>query len=275
MCFFLKRCRLGLIMWRLGGWLKCDELVGEDVWEGVVGYDDDGFLLLVELVYGVLEGDFGLCVECCCGLVEDDDVGGGVEGARESEALPLAARDVARFGEVGTQYGLVFMGEGVDEVVDVGLLGGLLRPLRIGGRGVVAELDVLGCGIGVEAEILVESRDVEGRLPRVDLVEWGVVDGDGAVVGGEEASEDFGGRGFACAVGTGYDDGLPLFNCEAETFDGGGGVAGIGVGDVAEGDDVERGGKRQRRSGRDWGIEEIDEILGVDLLCEQACGVAR
>jgi len=53
--------------------------------------DDEHGFLAVERVDGVHDGGFGLIVEGGCGLVEEENVRIGVEGAGDTDTLALSA----------------------------------------------------------------------------------------------------------------------------------------------------------------------------------------
>ena len=105
------------------------------------------------------------------GVIEDEDVGIGEEGACESHPLALAARK----GEAPlADDGVVAAGEGEDELVRFRGLGGGDHVVE-GGVG-DAESDVVPDRVGEEEALLEDHADLAAQGVEGDVAHVGVVD---------------------------------------------------------------------------------------------------
>ncbi|KAJ0160181.1 hypothetical protein CTA2_8415 [Colletotrichum tanaceti] len=116
----------------------------------------------------LLEGGLAGGVEGAGALVEQQQAGLAHEGAGDGQALPLAAGET---GGRGPALGVVALGQGGDDVVDVGQPAGLL-DLGLGG---------LGVGGGAEADVEADAAVEQGRVLRHD--------GDGVPEGGRQVGD--------------------------------------------------------------------------------------
>jgi len=171
----------------------------------VVGGEDDGFLVALELFDDVVNFAADLWVEAGGGFVEENDFGIVDERDGESEALLLAAgklgvESIAFFFEPETldkffrfAVALIKTGEEIERFLDakfVGQGGGLKR-----GADFVFEGGGIGFGIAA-------------------------ADDGGAAVGVAKAFEDFDGAGFAGAVGAEKAKDFAFVDGEADAADG-------------------------------------------------------
>ncbi|GJC99127.1 hypothetical protein ColKHC_07953 [Colletotrichum higginsianum] len=116
----------------------------------------------------LLEGGFAGGVQGARALVEQQQTRLAHEGAGDGQALPLPAGET---GGRGPALGVVPLGQGHDDVVDVGQLAGLL-DLGLGR---------LGVGGGAEADVEADAAVEQGRVLGHD--------GDGVPEGGREVGD--------------------------------------------------------------------------------------
>ena len=190
--------------------------------------DGDAIALFGGLGQRALHNLLALRVERAGGLVEQQDARVADEGARDGDALPLAARELRA---VGARRGGEPVGEGGDEVPCVGgaeggFDGGVVDDgvgvgaCRGGGgrrrrrrRGVVdAEGYVLPDGALEERRLLLDERDVASVEPRVELGEGVAGDADDARRGVVEALQHGDHGGLAAAGGANKGDELAVLD---------------------------------------------------------------
>jgi hypothetical protein len=206
-----------------------EDLVGLADGGEAVGDDEGGASLHEEVEAGLDEG-FGFGVEGAGGFVEDEDARVGEDGARDRDALALAAGELdAAFADDG----VVAFGEALGKLVDAGDFAGGHELLFSGGG--TGELDVLADG-AVEEECLLEDDAellaVAGELDGGEVV---VVDEDGTGLRGVEAADERDDGGFAGAGGADERGNGAGFGLEADAVEDGL-VFDIGEGDIDEAD---------------------------------------
>ena len=236
---------------------KLDDPVGDLVKEmAVVGDDEERAGVVAEVVH---EPPDAVGVEVVGGLVEDEDVGAGDDGACEGDAALLAAGEL---GDGGAGRGASELGErGLDAVVEVPSVEVRDSFLDLGvPRGIAGEHLELGekpedMG-GAHADV---GLDVEGRVEGEGLgqvADEGVALADDlAVVGLEFPDEDLEEGGLAGAVPAHEPDAIAGGEAHGGVVDQGTGV--VAENDLAGGDHGEwrmANGEAGREGGRCRGV---------------------
>ena len=214
--------------------------------------DDDGVAVLdgAEAVgdheHGASRGDLrevlhddvlALVVERARGFVEDEDARIEDEGARDGDALPLAAGEEAA---ALADEGVVLLREFLDEGVGAGEVRGG-GDLFVGGVG-AGDLDVLLDGAAEEHAVLEDDADLAAEPGWLYLRDVDAVDEDAAALGEVEALDELGEGGFAGAGAADDADLGARRDAEAEAFEDVAAVRRVAECDVLEGDvALERG----------------------------------
>ena len=163
------------------------------------------------------------------GLVEDDHRRVAQQRAGDPDALPLAA---GQAHALGAELGVVALGEGLDELVRRGRLGGVDDLVRGGVRAVG---DVLADGAGEEDRVLQDDRDLVAQPGCRAVADVAAVDGDGALCGVVEAGDEGRQGRLPGAAGAGQREALAGGDGEADVVQRAALVA-VLEGDVAQGD---------------------------------------
>lgn len=142
---------------------------------------------------------------------------------------------------VGKMRESTYLGQGSDEVVDVGLPG-CVGDLLVCSVVVAAEPhgDVVADGALVEDRLLLHERDVAAVFPRAEVDERGAVAGDAAGGGVVEALEQGDGRALSAAARADEGDELSWLDVDVDVLE----DLGVGARRVGEVDvvDVHVGG---------------------------------
>ena len=118
------------------------------------------------------------------GVVEDQDMRVGEEGACQCDALALPTRE--REAPLA-DHGVVPVGKGEDELVGLGRLGG--GDDVVEGRIGNAEGDVVPDRVGEQEALLEDDTDLPAERVEGDVAHVGAVDADTAVLHVVEAGE--------------------------------------------------------------------------------------
>ena len=191
--------------------------------------DDKAGAALHQAVHGGLDALLGAGVHTAGGLIQNQDAVVGQDGAGDGQQLLLA---LAHVGGVLVQLHLVAAGQGADEVVGVGSLGGG-NDLLVGGVQ-TAVADVLHDGALEQPGVLQHHAEALAQSAAVKVAHVVAVQGDGTGVHIVEAHEQLDHGGLARAGGA--DDGhlLAGLHRTAEVVDDGL-VRGVAEFDVVEG----------------------------------------
>ena len=134
------------------------DLVGQRDGGRPVGDDERG-AVVGDLLQGAADLELRLHVDAGGGVVQDEDARVHHEGARDGDALPLAAAErEAAFADDR----VVALGEGLDELIGLGGLRGLAH-LVVGGLR-TAQADVLGDRLAEQERVLVDDADVTAQV---------------------------------------------------------------------------------------------------------------
>ncbi len=156
--------------------------------------DRDDRALTGDAVDGGLDLAFGLHVNGCGGLVEHDDRGVAQDGARDGDALLLAAGEAE---SALADLGLVAVGHMEDILVDVGRFGGLLNLLGGCVRAGIAY--IFRDGTVEEERVLKYRGDVVTQARERHVADIVAVDEDAALYRVVEAGDQLCGGGLAHA----------------------------------------------------------------------------
>src|SRR5271155_3157675 len=196
-----------------------DDAVGVFGDVGLVGDDDDGVAVGVELVEEGHDLVAGLGVEVAGGLVGEDDGGAIDEGAGDGNTLLFAAGEL-----IGAVIEAALDAEDVGEMVKELAVEGL-RAVAAEVGDVVGDLDVAERGErGQQVEALEDEADAGathfGAVGVGELGEVGAFDGDGSGAGSGEAAENVEEGRLAGAGGSDDGDELARVHGEADVAEG-------------------------------------------------------
>ena len=180
---------------------------GEHRWP-VRDQHDNGAARL-EVDDGLAQGDLALGVEIGIRLVEHDQEGIAIQGARQRDALALTTRE--RFPTFADR-GVVAVGQPENQLVRAGGLGRAQHG--IGVRLYAHPGDVLGNGAVEQLDCLRDEADMLAELVRVPMVERGAVEPHATMRRPPDAHERAYQRGLAGAART--DDAQRLTRLEGE-----------------------------------------------------------
>ena len=141
---------------------------------------------------------FGVAVEGACGLIEDQDLRLAQDGPGQGEALPLASAEAVA---VLPDQGVVAGGQGADEVVGAGRLGGLLDRLKRNGVA-HAERDVGGNGVVEQEHLLADYTQVPLPAVQIQSLQIDPINENLSCRWVEEAYEQIGDGGFTSTGGS-------------------------------------------------------------------------
>ena len=156
--------------------------------------DDEDRAALHQLIHAALDDGLGAGVDGGGGLVQDHDRGIGDRGARDSEQLPLALREV---GAVVRELGLVALGQTGNEIIRTGQARGFDALLVACVQPPVA--NVLHDGAGEEVGLLQHDAERAAQILLLDLVDVDRVVADLAVGDVVEAVDEVCDGGLARA----------------------------------------------------------------------------
>src|SRR5699024_6802402 len=194
--------------------------------------DDEGGAARAQFIHRLLDEHLSAGVDRAGGLVQDEDLGVGEEGPGDGQQLALPGGEG---GRILVDDRVVSLGEGADELVDVGGPGGgeELLPGDLAAFG-HAVAKVLLDGPGEEPGVLEHhagpgAQSGPGELADVDAVEGDATSGDLV-----EAHQQVDQRRLPRAGGADDGDGAARLGGEVELLDQGS-IGGVGEGDTLEG----------------------------------------
>lgn len=192
--------------------------------------DEEGGAAAHGAFHGLEDFVLGARIDGRGGVVEDEDLRVEQQGARDGDALSLAAGEVhAGFAE----HGVVAVLELGDEVVRAGDARGAFDLFARGCR--MAEGDVRGDGVREEEVVLEDDADVRAERLHRKVVQRDAVEGDASGGRVVEARDEREQGGLAGAGGAGDGDGLAGLGDEGDVVQHGGAVTKT-EGDMLEGD---------------------------------------
>ena len=187
--------------------------------------DDQGGAAFFQAFQRLLDGGFGLRVECRGGFVEQQQRGVAQDRAGDRDALALAAGQAhAAFAH----FGLVAVVERADEVVRLGGAGRFAHFLVAGAF--AAEADVVGGAAAEDHGFLRHQRDRAAQVIQGHRAQVDAIDADGAALRIVEAQQQREHRALAGAGRADQGDGFAGAHVEGEVVQRGG----VGTGRVVE-----------------------------------------